>query len=458
MPCGRLLLSLLTVLGLPAVTGAIDSRPNFILFIADDMAWDDCGPYGHPHIRTPNLNQLAKDGMRFDRAFLTCSSCSPSRSSIITGRYPHNTGAHQLHQPLPGDQVTFVEQLTAAGYYTAAAGKWHLGDATIPKFSKVVPQMDQWVKTLQERPQRKPFFLWFAFSDPHRPYQKNAIDQPHQPEDAVVPPYLPDNATTRADLASYYDEITRMDAAVGDVVAELDRQGLTQQTLVLFISDNGRPFPRCKTTVYDSGVRTPWIVKWPGQVKADSVCSQLVSTVDLAPSFLTLANIKPPATCEGVSLLPLFVDRESPVREYIVAEHNWHDFDDHARCIRDTRYKYIRNDYTDIPGTPPADAVGSPTFQEMIRLHRKGLLPPEQSTCFTTPRPAEEFYDLEKDPHELTNQIDNPAYAAEVARLREQFQHWQTKTGDRVPESRRPDEFDRWTGKRLSQNKPARQP
>src|SRR5688500_17070722 len=124
-------------------------RPNFILFIADDMAWDDCGAYGHPHIKTPNLDRLAKEGMRFDSAFLTCSSCSPSRSSTITGRYPHNTGARQLHQPLPAEQVTFVELLKAAGYYTGQAGKWHLGTAAKAKFDLVNEGGGKWVDALR---------------------------------------------------------------------------------------------------------------------------------------------------------------------------------------------------------------------------------------------------------------------------------------------------------------------
>src|SRR5687767_2706691 len=125
-------------LGISSPCAAAETgRPNFILFIADDMAWDDCGAYGHPHIKTPNLDKLAREGMRFDAAFLTCSSCSPSRSSTITGRYPHNTGARQLHQPLPAEQVTFVEVLKAAGYYTAQAGKWHLGGPAKAKFDAV---------------------------------------------------------------------------------------------------------------------------------------------------------------------------------------------------------------------------------------------------------------------------------------------------------------------------------
>src|SRR4051794_9635642 len=191
---------------------AAAERPNVLLIIADDMAWDDCGAYGHPSIRTPNIDALARAGMRFDRAFLTCSSCSPSRSSLITGRYPHATDAEELHWPLPPDQVTFVERLKAAGYWTAAVGKSHLGGAVKDRFDVVreadpsgfqlppgpsaagaglgsaargdaASGCDRWVPTLRDRPGDRPFFLWLASLDPHRDYQPGAIPRPHRPED-----------------------------------------------------------------------------------------------------------------------------------------------------------------------------------------------------------------------------------------------------------------------------------
>lgn len=429
------------------------SPPNFILFIADDMGCDDCGAYGHPHISTPNLDRLAKEGMRFDRAFLTCSSCSPSRSSIITGRYPHNTGARQLHQPLPAEQVTFVELLKAAGYYTAQAGKWHLGAAAKAKFDVVNEGSGRWVGALKDRPRDKPFFLWLAFLDPHRPYQKKTIASPHSPADAVVPPYLPDVAEAQADLAMYYDEISRMDGDVGEVLAELQAQDEVQNTLVLFISDNGRPFPRCKTTMYDSGIKTPWIVRWPAGAKAGTTCQGLVSSIDIGPTILQLAGLKTGPTFQGVSFAPLLADSTAGIREQVYAEHNWHDFDDHGRSVRTARYKYIRNYYTDIPGTPPADAVRSPTFVAMRSLRDAGKLPPSQMGCFRVPRPGEELYDLENDPHELTNLAAESAHAETLAKMRRLLAAWERETDDRVPVSRRPDEFDRETGEQLGKKR-----
>jgi arylsulfatase A-like enzyme len=425
-------------------------RPNFLVFIADDMAWDDCGAYGHPHIRTPHLDRLASEGLRFDAAFLTCSSCSPSRSSIMTGRYPHSTGgAHQLHNPLPGSQVVFPELLRAAGYYTASAGKWHLGPETVPEFDLVEQQFDRWVTTLKQRPMDRPFFFWFGFSDPHRPYQPGAITRPHTPEEVVVPPYLPDDDVTRRDLALYYDEIGRLDGHVGEVLAELDRQGAAGQTVVLFLTDNGRPFPRCKTTVYTSGVKMPLLVRWPGRVAPGSRTSSVVSSIDLAPTILELAGVPAGETFQGVSFARVLTDPAADVREYAYSEHNWHDFDDYQRAVRSQRFNYIRTWYTDVPGTPPADAVSGSTFQRMHKLRAAGTLSPAQLNPYVVPRPEEELYDVEADPHELHNLAGDPQFADVLTTMRKALEDWQRETDDRLPESRRPDEFDRVTGKRL---------
>ena len=268
---------------------ALDNRPNIVFIIADDMAWDDLGCAGNSNVRTPNIDRLAKGGMRFTNAFLTISSCSPSRASIITSTYPHQTDAEQLHWPLPADRLTFTELLKSSGYWTAAAGKWHLGNFVKDRFDEVreadvsgfqlptgkaakegkITQKvigdarsgcDQWVPVLKARPKNKPLFAWLAALDPHRDYDKDILDKPHRPEDVKLPPYVTDTIKSRQDYALYYDEITRLDRFVGDVVEELQRQNIYENTFILFISDNGRPFPRDKTTLYDSGIKTPFIV------------------------------------------------------------------------------------------------------------------------------------------------------------------------------------------------------
>lgn len=443
---------------LAAVTLQAD-RPNLVLIIADDMAWNDCGAYGNTRIKTPHLDQLAKDGMRFDAAFLTTSSCSPSRCSIITGRYPHNTDAEELHMPLPGEQITFVEDLKANGYWTGAAGKWHLGNETLPKFDKVhqgggPSGCENWIPLLKERAQDKPFFLWLASSDPHRGYKANAIPEPHTADQVIVPPFLPDVKETRTDLALYYDEISRLDSFVGNVVAELKTQGVSDNTLVLFISDNGRPFPRSKTTVYDSGIKTPWILSWPAKVEAGSVCKELVSVVDIAPTFLKLGGVEPGASFQGVDFAPLLSKPNKSIRKNIFGEHNWHDFDDHQRAVRNKRYKYIRTYYTDLPGTPPADAVKSITYQKMLKMESAGLLTEDKRYSFIMPRAKEELYDLEQDPYELRNLAKKPTqlHKTIIRNMRAELNAWERSTKDTHAKERTPDGFDRITGNRLKNN------
>jgi arylsulfatase A-like enzyme len=464
---GLLLGSLLA----PARGVEAPKRPNVVVIIADDLAWDDCGAFGNAGVGTPNIDRLAREGMRFDRAFVTASSCSPSRASTLTGRYPHNTGAEELHWTLPPGQVTFVERLRAAGYWTAAAGKWQLGDGAKRRFDvvreadpsgfmlgtvkgrmtaegpgAVQSGCDQWVPVLRDRPKDRPFFLWLAALDPHRDYQEGAIRRPHRPEDVTVPPYLPDVPEVRRDLALYYDEIGRLDHYVGEVLAELDRQHVAGDTLVVFLSDNGRPFPRCKTTLYDSGIKTPLIARWPGHVAPGGRCASLVSTIDLAPTILKLAGGEPSPSFQGKDLSPLLKDPKAKVRDMIFAERNWHDYAARGRAARSGRSKYIRNDDRDRPLTPPADAVRSPSFRALRRLRDAGELTPAQRACFVAPRPAEELYDLEADPHELHNLADDPKYAGVLDEMRRALSAWARETDDRRPEALSPDEFDRETG------------
>jgi N-sulfoglucosamine sulfohydrolase len=468
-------LSLLWLLARPAAPAPAQEpaqRPNFVVIIADDMGWEDSSAYGHPTIRTPTLARLAREGIRFDQAFVTTSSCSPSRASIMTGRYPHNTGAAQLHQPVPTSQVTFVELLRGAGYWTAAAGKWHLGDALRDRFDLVkdagrlqaasaampgggdVSGAEEWLETMRERPRDRPFFLWLAAFDPHREYREGAVARPHLPGEVVMPPYLPDTPEVRADLALYYDEIARLDGHVGEVLDELERQGVADNTFVLFLSDNGQPFPRAKTTVYDSGIRTPFLVRWPAGVRPGRVSSRLVSTVDIAPTLLDLAGVRRPATFQGTSFAPLLADPGAAVREYVFAEKNWHDFDDRVRAARSDRYKLVRNDYPDVPNGPPADAVRSPTFRAMRRMRDAGTLTPAQGASFVTPRLAEELYDLWADPYELRNLAGDPRYAATLERMRGVLDAWGRDTDDARPAERTPDGFDRETGEALPPRAP----
>ncbi len=428
-----------------------DDRPNFVIFVADDMAWEDCGAYGHPAIRTPNIDALATAGMRFDRAYLTCSSCSPSRCSILTGRYPHSTGAGELHLPLPGDQTMFTKPLMQAGYWTAAVGKWHLGEAVANQVDYRKPSSPEtmgqaWLTALKDRPQDKPFFLWAAHSDPHRSYKPGAVDPPHKPADVVVPPFFPDTPAVREDLALYYDEVSRFDEHIGMVLGELDKQRIAENTFVLVISDNGRPFPSCKTRVHVPGVRTPFIIRWPKGVRAaGSTSKQVVSTIDIAPTILQLAGLEPLESFQGKSIAPVLAGARIRTREYAFAEHNWHDYRAFERGVHNQRYCYVRNWLPDIPGTPPADAVNSATYKSMKELLAAGKLNDAQSECFQAPRPTEFLFDVESDPDCIVNLADDPSQKSTLDQMRGALTQWQTETNDRFPgeDELTPDGFDR---------------
>ena len=472
------LFSLLSACLTVTALGQADSRPNIVLIIADDLAWDDLGCTGNPGVRTPNLDRLAEGGMQFTNAFLTISSCSPSRASLITSTYPHQTDAEQLHWPLPADRLTFVELLKASGYWTAAAGKWHLGDAVKDRFDevreadvsgfqlptgkaakagKIVQKAvgdarsgcDQWVPLLKSRPRNKPFFLWLAALDPHRDYDEGILEQPHKPGDVRLPPYVADTFESRRDYALYYDEITRLDRFVGAVIAELKEQNAVDNTFVLFISDNGRPFPRDKTTLYDSGIKTPFIVHWPGRIDTGSRCNRLVSSVDIAPTFLELAGLSTPKVFEGRSFLLLLRNPKKSIRNFVFAERNWHDYEDRVRAVRNRRFKYIRNFYNDLPNTPPADVVRSVAYREMIRLRKEDRLVDAQKNTFMQPRAREELYDVQADPFELKNLAADPAQAKRLKRFRRTLAKWQQETGDTEPRFRTLDEFSREDGQAL---------
>ena len=457
--------------GQPTHVEAAD-RPNVIFFIADDVSWNDYGCYGNPAVRTPHIDALAKNGIRFDQAYLTASSCSPSRSSIITGRYPHNNGkAAELHQPISWNIPWFPELLRDAGYYTAISGKHHMTATKGPKGETRPKPFDKvdggrikgnsgghanWVKTTQERPADQPFFFWFAAYDAHRGWDADRqwdVDRygpKHKAKDVVVPPFLVDGPATREDLASYYNEITRFDHYIGAVVAELKSQGELDNSLIFVLADNGRPFPRAKTRIHDSGMKTALVAHWPkGVKKPGSASDSLVSVIDLAPTVLSVAGLKPTPSMQGVSMQPLFENPSSAIRKYAFSEHNWHDYEAHGRGIRGNGFLFVKNSRPYLALQGPADSVRSPSHVSLQAMRDAEQLTPAQKDVFLTPRPLFEFYDLKSDPHQLNNLAGNAEFATQQKELAVTLGTWIDETHDSVPADISHDSFDRETGKAL---------
>ena len=427
-------------------------RPNIVLIIGDDISDADFGCYGHPNIRTPNVDKLAAGGLRFTNAYLTTSQCSPTRCSLITGRYPHNTGAPELHMSLPSGQVMFPAILKEAGYYTAAAGKWHLGKYAKSAFDKVVDSgpggEERWVECLQQRPSDKPFFMWFASHDAHRGWDDKTQAKRHTLEDVVLPPYLIDTPKARADMAKYYDEVQRLDRYTGYVVEELKKQGMLDNTVIIFMADNGRPFARCKTRMYDSGIKTPFVVHWPAGLKqSPQVSHSLVSAIDIAPTILDLAGLRSPKTFQGVSFTRLLANPKASVRKYVFAERNWHAQIAHVRMARYGDHVYIRNAH---PQLPQICCLESQCPQKELREFAKaGKLTDAQMDPLLEPRPAEELFNVADDYHQINNIAADPKHRKVLEKMRKLMDQWQKRTGDTTPslDKATPDRFDRRTGK-----------
>lgn len=448
----RRTLIILLIAALPAslVVAAADDRPNFIFFITDDVSPNDLGCYGNKAIQTPNLDRIAREGLVFDNAYLTISSCSPSRCSIVTGRYPHNTGAPELHTSLPADQTIFPAVLSKSGYYTVLSGKNHMGDVKrgFDKISggKGPGKEGDWVEILQNRPKDKPFFFWFASSDAHRGWTINDQAPSYDPAKVIVPPFLYDGPLTRKDLTGYYHEVSRTDYFAGELVKELKRQGIADRTYLVYCADNGRPFPRCKTRLYDSGIKTPLIVWCPGRIKPGRTDS-LASSIDFSATFLELAGLSKPASVQGVSLAPILRNPKASVRDYAFAEHNWHVFQNHERMVRHGRWMYIRNAW---PERQNLCVESDPTFlagEELWAMHKAGKLNAKQKDVFLKPRSAEELYDVEADPQQLQNLADYSEHADTLKQLRSVLDRWADQTGDTVQDNPTPDRQDAY-GKR----------
>lgn len=432
---------------------AAPSRPrrNILLLISDDQGLD-LGCYGVP-IRTPRIDRLAREGTRFTHGFAAVSSCSPSRAVINTGLYTHQNGMYGLqhdvhHQSLLDGIETLPAMLRRAGYATALVGKKHVGpDRAFPYETELVPERSgirdvrelaiaasSFIRSSDDRP----FFVTVAYSDPHRaavnygndrmwPGVKPAV---YDPAKVPIPSHLPDIPAVRADLADYYESLSRLDTGVGMILDDLAATGRADDTLVIFCSDNGRPFPGAKTNLYDPGLHLPLIVRAPGQ--AGSVNRAMVSWVDIAPTVLEFAGVAPPTAypLSGASLLPLLGKSDAPGRDTVFASHDFHEINQYypMRSVRTRTHSYIANLAHPLDYPIAGDVAGSPSWKAIaadpaIRLGKR-----TQSAYLK--RPAEELLDLTRDPDELVNVVADPAYAAVLADLRARLQTMRAATKD----------------------------
>ncbi|HKT12192.1 MAG TPA: sulfatase [Terriglobia bacterium] len=410
------------------------SRPNFVFMISDDQSFPGAGCDGNAAVHTPNIDRLARDGLLFERAFAPSPSCSPSRSAILTGESPHETGTSRFRSPMPPTQKTILEYLKPADYYTGAFKKVHQGAEFWRRWDFM--GLHKPVRTFFDaRPKDRPFYLHVGFHDPHRPYLPGErYPEKNPPNSVVVPGFLPDTPLVRKDIAHYYEAIERLDEKVGHVLQLLEKYDLEDNTLVIFTSDQGMSFPGAKGTLYDPGLHVPLIVRWPRKIKPGRTSSDLVSLEDLAPTWLEAVGVPVPQTMDGKSFLPLLLGRSFEPREAVFAERNFHTHLELIRCVRTSRYKLIQNYLPEVPYRPLSDIARSPSWRSIENLDHQGKLSSDLvGRYFKKPRSEEEFYDLQNDPWEMNNLANDSKYKSELLHLQELLSRWMIKTHDFLP-------------------------
>ena len=412
-------------------------KPNILFVLSDDHSYPFLGCYGREEMKTPHLDTLAAEGMMFRRMFTGAPQCVPSRAAIMTGRSAVACRITRFSSPLPRDEITFPEILKKeAGYFVGVCGRsYHLDGSSRSGSADAVLEAHG-LRTFHERfdfvdasgqdnveakmseffdqkPKDAPFFLWVNFSDPHHPWDSGEL--PPDPAKLAVPGFLPDLPGVREDLSKYEGEIEHCDGAFQRVMEVVKARAGLENTLVIFMGDNGMAFPSGKGSLHDPGLNVPLLAWWPGVIPAGGDSSVLISGEDIAPTCLEAAGLPVPARISGVSFLPLlkgqvFVQE----RQHVFAERGPHGsatYDlntpasgvDYSRCVRSAKHKLIYN-VTPHQRYAPVDSGGNPGWKDIVKAQEEGRLAAEFVTqWFTSPRAVYELYDLESDPHELTN-------------------------------------------------------
>jgi N-sulfoglucosamine sulfohydrolase len=411
-------------------------RPNILWLIAEDFG-QHLGCYGTREVSSPNLDALAKTGVRYTRFFTTAPVCSPSRSAFMTGMYQTTIGAHnhRSHRddrfPLPAGVRVLTDWFRDGGYFTAnvrqmpqpiqwkgtAKTDWNFTCSGQPFDS------DQW----SDLKAHQPFFAQINFQETHR-----AFHAPKQADPAKVeiPPYYPDHPVARQDWAAYLDSATELDRKVGLVLKQLESEGLANNTIVVFFGDNGQAHVRGKQFCYDSGLLVPLLIRWPKNFSAPklfkpgSVDDRLLAAIDLAPTMLGLAGIPKPAKMQGEIFLG---EQAAAPRQYVFgARDRCDETVFRFRTVRDARYRYILNFTPERPFLQPNEYKEKqyPVWNLLKELNAAGKLSPEQKVLCAPDMAAEELYDLEADPHEISNLATSPQHRAVLNRLRGVLEKW----------------------------------
>ena len=434
-------------------------RPNVLFALADDWGWPHAGAYGDPVVKTPHFDRLAKEGVLFTNAYISAPSCTPSRNAVLTGQYHWRLGpGGNLWSTLDPTTPTYPLLLKKAGYHIGSWRKsWGPGRLTGWKDHPAGKPCKGFDAFLRDRPKDKPFCFFFGTSDPHRGYKKGSGEKSGMDLSKIkLFGCFPDSPEVRGDVADYYYEVQRWDRDVGKAVAKLKEIGELENTIIVMTGDHGMPFPRCKANLYDSGSRVPLAIRWGANVKKPGrTVDDFVSFCDLGPTFLQAAGVEIPKVMTGKSLTDILTSEKSGVVEPKKREFVMYGKERHCpaqegdksgypcRALRTRGYLYIRNFKPDRwpSGTPNwekagtrgawlADCDNGPTKTYITQNKDKDAAHKRYwDLCFAK-RPAEELYDCKKDPEQLKNVADDPAYAEIKKKLAKQLMDNLKLTGD----------------------------
>ena len=459
-----------------------EALPNIVLIVSDDHGTGDLGCYGNEAVRTPNLDQLATEGIRFTQAYCTTASCSASRSVILTGLYNHASGqyghTHHFHHFSTYNHVKSLPVLleTLAGYRTGRIGKYHVAPEEVYHFQEVMVADERNAVAMADscegfidNSDERPFFLYFCTSDPHRsgalneePMSPDAFgnipggpegveEQVFTAEEVSVPPYLPDTRECREELAQYYQSVSRVDQGLGRLFDHLKQAGVWDRTMIIYISDNGIAFPGAKTNIYQPGINLPCLIKNPGGEQAGSVTDAMINWADLTPTILDMAGVMAPAkevlreryerdqgnwastvneTFHGRSFRPVLEDPGTGGWDETFASHTFHEITMYypMRSVITRQYKLIWNIAWPLTYPSSTDLWASSTWQSALK-NGEGWYAGRRIADYLH-RPQFELYDIGADPFETRYLAEDPAYRGTLESLKVKIRDFQERTND----------------------------
>ena len=440
-------LSMLCALtGICQSTGNSSERPNILIFIADDCTFRDISCYGSPDTKTPNIDRLAKEGMLFKNCFQATAMCSPTRHNLLTGLYPVKSGAYPNHTFAKDGTQSIAQYLKPLGYRTALLGKTHINPPEVFPFEYLgdngddldFGKMEEFLASTTNGNQ--PFFLFVASHQPHGPHNKGDRSAFNK-EKVTLPPYYADTEETRDAFVNYLAEVNYMDAEVGRCLELLKKYGCTDNTLVIFTSEQGNTFPFAKWTCYGNGLQTAFVAKWPGRIHPNSISNAMVEYVDVVPTLIDIAGGHIPKVLDGSSFLPVLLGERDTHKEYVYGIQTTRGINNGSdyygiRTVRSQNFRYIRNLTPEVPfqNVIITGQNSNSVFMSWVRAAETDPLAQELVYKYQY-RPAEELFNIQDDPYEMNNLAYDPAYTAIKTSLSEKLDCWMTEQGDQGQET-----------------------